>query len=43
MKIHSEYRGKIIRYGLALAKSVGANTIVVHVTDRSSVTTLGYL
>src|SRR5919202_140695 len=39
----SEHRGKIIRYGLKLAKSVGADVTVTHVIDRSSVTALGDL
>ena len=39
----SEYRGKIIRYGLKLAKSLGADVTVTHVIDRSSVTALGDL
>ena len=33
----SEHRGKIIRYGLTLAKSLGADVTVTHVIDRSSV------
>jgi nucleotide-binding universal stress UspA family protein len=37
----SEHRGKIIRYGLTLAKSLGADVTVSHVIDRSSVTALG--
>ena len=32
----SEYREKIIRYGLALSKSLRAEVIAVHVVDRSS-------
>ena len=32
----SEYREKIIRYGLALSKSLGADVAAVHVVDRSS-------
>ena len=32
----SEYREKIIRYGLALSKSLGADVTAVHVVDRSS-------
>src|SRR5919202_1899040 len=39
----SEHRGKIIRYGLTLAKSLGADVTVAHVIDRSSVTALGDL
>ena len=39
----SEHRGKIIRYGLTLAKSLGAVVTVAHVIDRSSVTALGDL
>jgi nucleotide-binding universal stress UspA family protein len=39
----SEHRGKIIRYGLTLAKSLGADVTVTHVIDRSSVTALGDL
>ena len=32
----SKYREKIIRYGLTLAKSLGADVTAVHVIDRSS-------
>src|ERR1041384_2166131 len=32
----SEYREKIIRCGLALSKSLGADVTAVHVVDRSS-------
>ena len=39
----SEHRGKIIRYGLTLAKSLGADVTVTHVIDRSSMTALGDL
>jgi nucleotide-binding universal stress UspA family protein len=39
----SEHRGKIMRYGLTLAKSLGADVTVAHVIDRSSVTALGDL
>jgi nucleotide-binding universal stress UspA family protein len=39
----SEYRGKVIGYGLKLAKSLGADVTVTHVIDRSSVTALGDL
>jgi hypothetical protein len=39
----SEHRGKIIRYGLTLAKSLVADVTVAHVIDRSSVTALGDL
>lgn len=33
----SKYREKIIRYGLTLAKSLGADVAAVHVIDRSSI------
>src|ERR687887_2129388 len=36
----SEHRGKIIRYGLMLAKSLRADVTAVHVIDRSSVIAL---
>jgi nucleotide-binding universal stress UspA family protein len=39
----SEHRGKIIRYGLTLAKSLGADVTVTHVIDRPSMTALGDL
>jgi nucleotide-binding universal stress UspA family protein len=39
----SEHRGKIIRYGLTLAKSLRADVTATHVIDRSSVTALGDL
>lgn len=39
----SEHRGKIIRYGLTLAKSLVADVTATHVIDRSSVTALGDL
>jgi nucleotide-binding universal stress UspA family protein len=39
----SEHRGKVIRYGLKLAKSLGADVTVTHVIDKPSVTTLGDL
>src|SRR5919205_2111281 len=39
----SEHRGKIIRYGLTLAKSLGADVTVTHVIDRSSLIALGDL
>jgi nucleotide-binding universal stress UspA family protein len=39
----SEHRGKIIKYGLKLAKSLGADVTVTHVIDRSSMTALGDL
>ena len=39
----SEHRIKIIKYGLTLAKSLGADVTVTHVIDRSSVTALGDL
>ena len=32
----SEHRGKIIRYGLTLAKSLGADVTVTHVIDKST-------
>ena len=32
----SEYREKIIRYGLTLSKSLGADVTAIHVVDRSS-------
>ncbi len=32
----SKYREKIIRYGLTLAKSLGADVTAVHVIDRYS-------
>ena len=39
----SKYREKIIRYGLTLAKSLGADVVAVHVIDRSSLTSLSDL
>src|SRR6187200_2121608 len=39
----SKYREKIIRYGLTLAKSLGADVAAVHVIDRSSLTSLSDL
>ena len=39
----SKYREKIIRYGLTLAKSLGADIAAVHVIDRSSLTSLSDL
>jgi nucleotide-binding universal stress UspA family protein len=39
----SEHRMKIIRYGLTLAKSLGADVTVTHVIDRSSMLALGDL
>ena len=39
----SEHRGKIIRYGLTIAKSVGADVTAIHVIDKSSVAALGDL
>jgi nucleotide-binding universal stress UspA family protein len=36
----SEHRGKIIRYGLMLARSLRADVTAVHVIDRSSVSAL---
>jgi nucleotide-binding universal stress UspA family protein len=36
----SGYRGKVIGYGLKLAKSLGADVTVTHVIDKSSVTAL---
>jgi nucleotide-binding universal stress UspA family protein len=39
----SEHRGKIIRYGLTLAKSLGADVTAIHVIDRSSVAGLSDL
>ena len=32
----SEYREKIIKYGLILSKSLGADVTAIHVVDRSS-------
>jgi nucleotide-binding universal stress UspA family protein len=32
----SEYREKIIKYGLTLSKSLGADVTAIHVVDRSS-------
>ncbi len=34
---HSEHRGKIISYGLTIAKSLGADVTATHVIDRASV------
>ena len=39
----SEHRIKIIKYGLTLAKSLGADVTVTHVIDRSSMLALGDL
>jgi nucleotide-binding universal stress UspA family protein len=39
----SEYREKIIRYGLTLAKSLGAGVTAVHVIDRASLASLSDL
>lgn len=39
----SEHRGKIIRYGLTIAKSLGADVTATHVIDRSSVAGLSDL
>ena len=39
----SEYREKIIRCGLTLAKSLGAGVTVIHVIDRSSLASLSDL
>lgn len=39
----SEHRGKIIRYGLTIAKSLGAEVTATHVIDRSSVAGLSDL
>ena len=39
----SEHRVKIIRYGLTLAKSLGADVTVTHVIDRYSMTALADL
>ncbi len=39
----SEHRVKIIKYGLTLAKSLGADVTVTHVIDRSSMLALGDL
>jgi nucleotide-binding universal stress UspA family protein len=39
----SEHRGKIIRYGLTIAKSLGADVTATHVIDRSSVAGLSNL
>ena len=39
----SKYREKITRYGLTLAKSLGAGVTAVHVIDRSSLASLSDL
>jgi nucleotide-binding universal stress UspA family protein len=39
----SEHREKIIRYGLILAKSLGAGVTAIHVIDRSSLSSLSDL
>jgi nucleotide-binding universal stress UspA family protein len=39
----SEYREKIISYGLTLAKSLGAGVTAIHVIDRSSLASLSDL
>jgi nucleotide-binding universal stress UspA family protein len=39
----SKYREKIIRYGLTLAKSLGAGVTAIHVIDRSSLASLSDL
>ena len=39
----SEHKGKIIRYGLKLAKSLGAEITTVHVIEKSAISALGGL
>lgn len=39
----SEYKGKIIRHGLRLAKSFGSELTALHVIEKSSISALGGL